>query len=323
MERICSLSPGWQAEAVALYNRVSAGLKLPYGRRITTQFLERRLFGSQLWSSDCSRLLLDDAGRVIGMALANRRSNPGVGQGERLLLHWLGIDPLWQGRGLGGQLLRHMQALARQGGQRAVASALQWSGLWPGVVEGLQGMEGLVARSGGEWQPGELFLRCAVQGRSWTEQGEVPIVGFTQAHAAGLRGLLQENFSIGWQHETLSRIDQNYEPFNGYGLSETYCAAPVGRDLLIAEVAGEVVGFCVLQAGEEGMAFFGPVGLRPEWRKRGIGSALLHAALRRTQDIGCQEMGLWTNQTLAEGFYLPLGLQRGCVTRHVVWKSHA
>ncbi|MBF0184989.1 MAG: GNAT family N-acetyltransferase [Magnetococcales bacterium] len=322
---ILPLTPAWQQAVVALYNRVCASLPLPYGRQMAENYLQKRLFDSALWPGDASRLLLTADGQLLGAVLANRLANPLLTPSNRLQLHWLGIDPAWQRQGLATLLWQSLCRETKAAGQLEIISALHWNGIWPGIVQGLTSMETFVSQSGGRWQPGELFLQCNVNASSWQQSlphsplSGVKINQYQLYHANGLRDLLQKHFSIGWQHETLSRVDPSYEPFNGYGLATTYCTEQPGRDVWIVEAASEVVGFCIVQPGPEKMAFFGPIGLRPHWRKQGLGRHLLHTATAHARALGCATMGLWTSQPLSEGFYLPLGMQKGGESRYALW----
>lgn len=51
----------------------------------------------------------------------------------------------------------------------------------------------------------------------------------------------------------------------------------------VAELDGQVVGHVALSRGtvdgREGPAGLGPIGVRPPWQRRGVGSALMHAAV--------------------------------------------
>ncbi|WP_130472189.1 GNAT family N-acetyltransferase [Candidatus Magnetaquicoccus inordinatus] len=324
--QIIPLTLAWQEAVVALYNRLHAASPLPYGKEMPADFVQQRLLRSSLWSSDCSRLLIDCSGQLRAVVLANHRRNPGLQQNESMLLHWLGVEPEWQRKGWARQLLQELFFLAQREQQTVLQSALQWSGIWPGVPQGLLAMEQFVEQTAGSWQTGELFLQCTpaeVLGRMATRKANtdknISIILYESRHQQAVQRLLQEHFSIGWQHELLSRIDPHYDPFNGYGLATTYNAAHPGKDLLLVVAEQEIIGFCALHTEKRELAFFGPIGLHPAWRQQGIGTDLWQAALRQADAAGCQKLGLWTSLPIAQGFYLPLGMEISHSSRHACW----
>ncbi|MEO5355124.1 MAG: GNAT family N-acetyltransferase [Magnetococcus sp. XQGC-1] len=323
------LSPRWQGEVKRLYDLLFAAADLPYGQRLPEDYLRHRLFASSLCSSDCSCMLVAPDGKGVGVLLANRRLNPASAEGEWLWLHLLAVAPDWQRQGLGRMLLHSLLERARREGKRGVATALQWSGIWPGVPAGLTTMEAFCAGTAARLRPGEMYLAKnladpwpqAALDKACSLREEVTMRAYTDRHREGLQALLQELFSVGWQHETLSRIDPAYEPFNGYGLASTYDPVQPGRGVWVVTDRDRLVGFAVVQAGADGTAFFGPVGLRPEWRGQGLGSGLLLATARQAQLWGCHTLGLWTSVPLANGFYRSLGMQLVTTTRHGEWLS--
>src|SRR5206468_12034957 len=60
------------------------------------------------------------------------------------------------------------------------------------------------------------------------------------------------------------------------------------RDLLIAEAAGEMIGYCrsEWETQHDGLWTYLHLGyVRPAWRRRGLGTALLRAAQQRLREI--------------------------------------
>ncbi len=321
------LAPRWQEEVKRLYDLLFSTADLPYGRRLPDNYLRNRVFSSSLWSSDCSCILVAPGGEGVGVLLANRRLNPASAEGEWLWLHLLVVAPAWQRQGLGRMLLHSLLERAGREGRRGVATALQWSGIWPGVPLGLTAMGAFCTGTAARLRPGEVYLAKnlsepwpqASLDKAYSLREGVTVQAYTGQHREGLQRLLRELFSVGWQHETLSRIDPGYEPFNGYGLASTHDPGQPGRGVWIVTDRGRVVGFAVVQAGADGTAFFGPVGLRPEWRGQGLGQGLLMATARQARAWGCHTLGLWTSVPLAEGFYCPLGMQQVTTTQHGEW----
>ena len=58
---------------------------------------------------------------------------------------------------------------------------------------------------------------------------------------------------------------------------------------LVAELDGEVVGHVILsraRLGDGEALALGPIGVAPEHQRRGVGSALMHAAIERARELG-------------------------------------
>jgi ribosomal-protein-alanine N-acetyltransferase len=92
---------------------------------------------------------------------------------------------------------------------------------------------------------------------------------------------------------TLLRVDARcFEPFWRY--DETHMArfSRIGR-LALAEISGEAVGYtlCTIDDGE---SLLGRLCVSPEWRRRGIGSTLLSAAVQQVREQGGTRVTLST-----------------------------
>jgi N-acetylglutamate synthase-like GNAT family acetyltransferase len=59
--------------------------------------------------------------------------------------------------------------------------------------------------------------------------------------------------------------------------------------LHLAEELGIVIGFAAYDANNPGLAWFGPTGVQPDKRRRGIGEVLLKRCLRDLRDQGHEE----------------------------------
>ena len=73
-------------------------------------------------------------------------------------------------------------------------------------------------------------------------------------------------------------------------------AARAADNILIAEVDGEIAGFAVYEANNRGLGSFGPTGVAKAMRGRGIGRALLLAALAELRRAGYERAIIpWTD----------------------------
>jgi ribosomal-protein-alanine N-acetyltransferase len=95
--------------------------------------------------------------------------------------------------------------------------------------------------------------------------------------------------------ETLYEIDQAcYEPAIAYSRREfrNYLRFP-GAECVIAEENGEVVGFC-LTSHQQARGYIITIDVLAEFRRRGVGTALLAEVERRLAGRGVKEIGLET-----------------------------
>ncbi len=81
-----------------------------------------------------------------------------------------------------------------------------------------------------------------------------------------IRTFVEKNFSMGWADE----------------ISVAYARQPVG--LFVATKANKILGFSAYECTRRG--FFGPMGVLENAREKGIGNALLLAALWGMHDMG-------------------------------------
>lgn len=81
-----------------------------------------------------------------------------------------------------------------------------------------------------------------------------------------LRKFIEQHFSVGWADE----------------ISVAFSSQPVTCFIALHEK--KIVGFAGYECTRKN--YFGPTGIDPQFEKRGIGSALLQAALRGLQSLG-------------------------------------
>ena len=120
--------------------------------------------------------------------------------------------------------------------------------------------------------------------------------------------------------ETLCEIDQAcYEPAIAYSRREmrNYLRFP-GADCVIADKDGKLVGFC-LTAHQQARGYIITIDVLEQFRRQGVGSALLAEAERRLASHGVEQIGLETatdNET-AIAFW-----QRHGYRTRGVWKGY-
>ena len=65
--------------------------------------------------------------------------------------------------------------------------------------------------------------------------------------------------------------------------------------VFVAEREGEIVGFAAYDVNNLGTGFFGPTGVHPDFRRRGIGGVLLRRCMRDLKAQGLTEATIsWT-----------------------------
>jgi GNAT superfamily N-acetyltransferase len=102
-----------------------------------------------------------------------------------------------------------------------------------------------------------------------------------------------------------------------------------GLQVLVAEVDGEVVSTCTLAVvpnltrGARPYGVIENVVTRAEYRRRGFGTEIVRAALRRAWDEGCYKVMLLTSRTeeATLRFYQQAGLQRGVKSGFVAYRD--
>lgn len=312
------------AEALGrLYEQSFSGIDLPYGQSLDEQFFSRRLFSSRLYSTDCS-LIEYGAREDIGAAvLANLRQFPNQKTTDIVYLNLLILKPDDLGSRCGKQLITELLNYARSLHKEKIITSLQWIGVWPGLLSTHKQALNICLTSGARITGEDIFLESDInntidQLRSETIQ---PLKDTIFRHYQSndfdsLYRLLAGHFSIGWLHETMSKVSNNFESFNGYGLSATFRP----EDIFVVEHESELCGFCVVQSDtDDDLCFFGPMGIEPKCRGKGIGSRLLLKALQYLIHKNKKRVGLWTSESIYRDFYKRFGMQKTISGIHLQW----
>lgn len=318
-----AITPTDSASIKTLHNQSFSSLELFYGAEMEENFLNRRLFSSKLFSTDCSLIEYTDNGDICGAVLANLRPHPEQVNSTNIYLNHLLVSPDASGTICGQQLIAELIASARKLRKNKIVTSLQWAGVWPGILSTHEQCLNICRKTGARLSKGELFIisdiakttaRVARNARSSIPG--VELRPYQDRDFDELHNLLTEQFSVGWLYEVLSKVNNEYESFNGYGIAYTYQPG----DVFVALHKSKVCGFCVVQSSTfDNRCFFGPIGIDRQLRNTGIGTRLLLKSLDYLRGKRKKTIGLWTSKPIYERFYKRFGMQKSMETLNAEW----
>ncbi|MEM1056451.1 MAG: GNAT family N-acetyltransferase [Bacteroidota bacterium] len=276
---IRDLQPTDDAAALALWNRSA-----PHDP------LTAVLWREKVWDEPhpVARLGAVMEGETVGVAMGAMWEPPNETRGTVKLI---GVAPEHRRRGIGGALLREVEAaLAVAGAETIRVAECSPNYLVPGVdlrytpgwlFFGKHGYENVgeavnmhVDLRAEEWNTSAKEHRLADQG--------VEVRRATEADRVAVMAMLAENWPA-WQPE----------------IANTFAQDPVSLHLALR--AGAVLGFSAYDANNVGTGWFGPMGTAPEARGLGIGGVLCRRCLR---DLAAQGLQAATIPWVAPvGFY--------------------
>ena len=269
-------------DAAALFVVAAAIEALDAGQLVAwTEELEGRVeSGARVW-------LLARGRRLAGYALVEPLPGlPGVYDLSG------GVVPARRGRGLGGRLLAHVLAQAPVLGERELSAR----------VERLEDEAAVfLLRRGFSMEHEECLLELA-------DLGALPLV----PNAPGVA------FVTLPREQAIAEFGRLYEQsFAGRPWSQPYSPAEVAAtldradDLLFAAADGQPVGVVWHERLLDGRGRVEPIGIAAAHQGRGIGRALLLAALHslRRQRAMPVEIGLWRTNEVAMHLYKGLGFR--------------
>ncbi len=300
------------------YGDCFGNLKLPYGNQITANFLEKRIFNSQIYSFDCSKIIFTAKRDICGFILANLRKNPAQMQSSEMYLQLFFINEKYRHQYYGAQLFKYLFDYAHKNKITNIITSLQWGGIWAGIPIQLTDAISFCQKMGGEIKIGEFFLELEI---AKFEKKEIKLTNykvafFKKSDREELFEYLKQHFGIGWQCEVMSKVDESFEPFNGYGLSNVYQP----NDVFVITFQNKICGFCIVQSEtDHDMAFFGPVAISKEHRGKQLGGIILEKVVEYLQVLKKTKIGLWTNEVIYEKFYKNYGFVKTGETVHVEW----
>jgi mycothiol synthase len=133
-----------------------------------------------------------------------------------------------------------------------------------------------------------------------------PAEGFT-VRAMGI----DDEPSRSWASWRAFHPDEPDEAYQGWEWYANVQRCPLyRRDLDIVSIApdGEVAGFCTVWFDDSlRMGIFEPVGVRPEYHRRGLGSAMMAEGLRRLKHMGALTAHVGSYSDEAGGLYASMG----------------
>ena len=224
-------------------------------------------------------LVVEGQGEVRGFLLSLTRQVPFFGDGLQPEQGWItafGIEPGWQGFGLGRALLeRALDRLRRLGCRTVTVGPYLPNYVTPGIDVAAYGRAiNFLLRHGFElverpldMQAGLVGLRVPNHAAEVVERLQregIAVRAAAPSDIVPLLDLIRRHFSWNW-HRAAREV-----------LAALAAGDPrgVGMQLAVQRETNGVLGYAQ-HAGE----FFGPLGVRPDMRGRGIATALLMATL--------------------------------------------
>ena len=223
---------------------------------------------------------------------------------HRQLQAWGVVHPSHRGRGVGGFLLDMAEAVAAE--HAALAPPDGEIVLRPGVIGPDEAAHRLVESRG--FRPIRHFWRMDA---ALTDDllAPAPIPGIRLRsfdHGPDDRGVhaaIQESFAEHWGF-----IWHDFDQWSAHRFHES---AFDPKLWFVAEEGDQIAG-ALQGVDEEGYAWVGLLGVRPTWRKRGIGEALLRHAFLEFRRLGYDRVGLSVdaaNETGATALYERVGMR--------------
>jgi mycothiol synthase len=245
---------------------------------------------------DTNTWLFQERGALAAAAFAQVRGVRGVAVGA--------VRPSAQGRGLGARLIELTEA-------RLIAEGAERIHAW-GVVGDTAGGD-LFRRNG--YREVRRFWEMAIElGEEPPPEAAVRVDSFREEDAPRFHAALEEAFADHWEHHPdpfeewweRHRTRSNFDPSAWF----------VIRD------EGEIAGIARNDSGYGGGGYVGALGVRPGWRGRGYGRALLLHSFREFHRRGFRRVTLGVdaaNQTGATQLYESVGMH--VEHEYIVWET--
>jgi ribosomal protein S18 acetylase RimI-like enzyme len=274
--------------------------------RLTEEKLTR-ITGHPNYEADGALVCEQDGAIVAYGRAAVRRVPAHEGQDVGALpayLEGFAVERACRGRGLGTKLLEALESFAARRGKDAIQMNCFWSAIAPAsLLPGSSGHRFLLGR-GYEDVPPEMELRLTFDGSGFAEKAErslerVRALGFDvryyeDADRESFSALQQEHFAAWWYDSYRPNLER-----------------PEPRPVLVAVEGRKVVGFVgFVHVGRNGSAGFTP-GVHPQYRRRGIATALLNLWASEVKKMGAVQSTISTNVTNpAQHIYFGMGYKK-------------
>jgi mycothiol synthase len=243
-------------------------------------------------SKDLKTLLAERNGRLIG-SVETFANDDGCLNAD------IYIHPELRGSGVDLTLLRISEEDARDRGLRRIMN---------GILEADTEAAELLEREG--YMPVRHFYRMTIELTRETPEPSWP-EGFAlqpfdlERDGGVVHAVIEEAFEHEWGH-----TPETPEEWHAHTLTRAGYAPELW---IVVRDGDEIAAVTVCDAKRFGMAWIGTVAVRPAWRKRGLGLAMLHEAFDRFRERGETLAGLGVdaqNATGATRLYERAGMQR-------------
>lgn len=284
-------------DLINLYNKVFKDAYYCYP--LTEKYLRKRLISSKMYNPDYCLMALD-FNLPIAFCLGCSQGTPLAIDVERACIALVIVSPSYQRKKVGTKIVKELLDRFKRANKKNVSVSLGWFGFWPGIDEDWTLAIKFFKSLGFKEEGRAASMRASLKDHNvpkkyrdkeleLQKQGII-IKPYNHEYLTRLDKFLKDNFSGGWYYETMAKVKHGVEEFNGFSLIDVY--AP--EEVLLVLRRKNVIGFSVIHSANTSMGCFGPVGLKKDYRGRGIGTVLLAKSLAILKEKGMSQVDLWT-----------------------------
>lgn len=287
--------PGDEGPLVELWNRVL--LLDP----VTAKRFRNLVLLDANFDPEGLRLAFDETDRLVGCVYAVRRQLPMSGtelEPENGWIPFFFVDPRFERQGVGSRLLLEAERFLREHGR----TKLFFASYAPNYI-----VPGIDAAG---YPKGAAFLQKNAFTKQYSAVAmDYSLVGYeTPPEVEALKRQREEEgytFRTAQDSDLTELIRFNLEVFNpdwARAIREGILQGLPLEQILVARERGRLVGFCLFGGYEGIRERFGPFGVHPDQRGRGIGKILLHHCLHTMRAHGLHGAWfLWTGEQSPAG----------------------
>ncbi len=266
------------------------------------------------------------AGRIVGFAFAGTCPSGAVERDalpSRVWLQAVVVAPDWRRRGLGRALTRRVVGVGRPTGATHVVAGGGLFYLWPGIPDDLPDAAPFLEALGFVFDAHVSFdlrgdvsdLRLDETAAEILAAAGSAVVVATAADREALLAFLLAEFGVDWWHDIgwflaaggdpadLLLLVDGERAIHGFARIHTAATRPPGWPMFWRASAPDAGGL-------------GPIGVAEALRGRGLGRALLLAALERLGRLGATDVVI--DDTTLLGYYGPHGFSPWITYRHAL-----